>query len=156
MAPGESMSVEFEEPIDLLSDEQPVDALASGTLRVERTDQGVLVRGRVRAEVPLICGRCLVPFRASLGADVREVFSLDPVGGTGGGELSAEDFVSWVGPAQEVDLTELVRQNLQMSLPMAPLHAEDCRGLCPVCGANWNEHTCEHLSAQGAEGEGDP
>ena len=57
---------------------------------------------------------------------------------------SAEDFIAWVGPGHEVDLTEIARQNLQMNVPIAPLHAKDCRGLCPICGANWNERGCEH------------
>jgi len=149
MAPGESATVELDESIALQSDEQPVDAQASGTLRVDRTHRGVLIRGRVRAQVPLGCSRCLVPFQATLGAEVEEEFSLDPVAADAGGELSAEDFVSWVGPGHEVDLTEIVRQNLQMNVPMAPVHAKDCRGLCPICGANWNERECEHLGALG-------
>jgi len=32
---------------------------------------------------------------------------------------------------------------------MAPLHATTCRGLCLVCGANWNERTCEHIRTEG-------
>src|SRR4030066_376330 len=97
MAPGESVTVDVDESIALQSDEQPVDALASGALRVDRTNHGVLVRGRVRAQLPLLCSRCLVPFQATLGAEVEEEFSLDPVAADAGGELSAEDFVSWVG-----------------------------------------------------------
>jgi uncharacterized protein len=26
---------------------------------------------------------------------------------------------------------------------MKPLHSDACRGLCPTCGANLNETTCE-------------
>ena len=144
MAPGESATVEVVESIALQSDEGPVDARASGTLRVDRTDRGVLIGGRVRAQVPLVCSRCLIPFQATLDADVEEEFSLDQGPADAGGELSAEDFVSWVGPGHQVDLAEIARQNLQMNVPIAPLHAKDCRGLCPICGANWNERVCEH------------
>lgn len=144
MAPGESATVDLDESIALQSDEQPVDAQASGTLRVDRTNRSVLIRGRVRAQVPLVCSRCLIPFQATLSAEVEEEFSLDPVAAAAGGELGAEDFISWVGPGHEVDLTETARQNLQINVPMAPLHAQDCRGLCSMCGANWNEQECEH------------
>lgn len=146
---GESVTVPVSEPIALQVDDQRVDAQASGTLRVDRTNHGVLVRGRVRAPVPLTCSRCLMAFEAAVNADVEEELSIDPVGGAEGGELSAEDFIGWVGPTHEVDLTEIVRQDLQMNVPMAPLHAESCRGLCPVCGANWNERTCEHIATLG-------
>ena len=154
MPPGESATVELDESIALHSDEQPVDAQASGTLRVDRTNRGVLIRGRVRAQAPLVCSRCLIPFEAALGADIEEEFSVDPVPAGAGGELSAGDFVAWVGPGHQVDLTEIVRQGLQMNVPMAPLHAKECRGLCPVCGTNWNERECEHLNAQGIRDQG--
>jgi len=144
MEPGESATVPVDQSIALQIDEQPVEARASGTLRVDRTDHGVLIRGRILAAVPLVCSRCLMPFQAGVDTPLEEEFSLHPVAAGEGGELGGGDFVSWVGPGHEVDLTEVVRQNLQMSVPMAPLHAEDCRGLCPVCGANWNERRCEH------------
>ena len=149
MAPGESAAVEYDEPVALQSDDQTLTAPAAGTLRVHRTNHGVTVRGRVQAQVPLVCGRCLLPFQAAIAAEVDEEFSIDPPGDATGGGLETEDFVSWVGPGHEVDVTEIVRQHLQMNVPMAPLHVEDCRGLCPVCGANWNERACEHFRAQG-------
>ncbi len=147
MAPGESTTVEFDEPVVLQSDEQAVDAHVTGRLRVDRTNLGVLVRGRVQAEVPLVCSRCLIAFPAPIIAEVQEEFSLDPVPADQGGELGTDDFVSWVGPGHEVDVTEIVRQSLQMNVPMAPLHAPGCKGLCQVCGTNWNERTCAHYSA---------
>jgi uncharacterized protein len=151
MAPGENATVELDEPIALQSDDQSVDARVSGTLRVDRTNRGVLIRGRVRGQVPLVCSRCLIPFEESIVTAVEEEFSLDPAPAEARGELNADDFVSWVGPGHEVDLTEIVRQTLQMSVPMAPLHAPDCRGLCPVCGTNWNERACEHSASRESE-----
>jgi uncharacterized protein len=144
MEPGESVSLPVNESVALQIDEQPVAVQASGTLRVDRTHQGVLVRGRVKAAVPLTCSRCLISFQSGVETPVEEEFSLDAGAREEGGELGSEDFVSWVGPDHAVDLADVVRQNLQMSVPMAPLHAEDCRGLCPVCGTNWNERRCEH------------
>jgi uncharacterized protein len=29
-----------------------------------------------------------------------------------------------------------------MAIPMKPLCREDCRGLCPECGADWNAGDC--------------
>jgi len=31
-----------------------------------------------------------------------------------------------------------------LSVPMKPLCKEDCKGLCPVCGANLNYEDCGH------------
>ena len=43
----------------------------------------------------------------------------------------------------QIDLNELVREQFYLALPMKPLCREDCRGLCPQCGVNWNTGTCE-------------
>jgi uncharacterized protein len=42
-----------------------------------------------------------------------------------------------------VDLEPLVRDALLLELPAVPLCAPECRGLCPVCGADRNETTCD-------------
>ena len=38
----------------------------------------------------------------------------------------------------ELDLEPLARDAVLLELPLAPLCTEDCRGLCPTCGANRN------------------
>ena len=40
------------------------------------------------------------------------------------------------------DVSELVRTVLLVNLPMRFLCSEDCKGLCPKCGANLNEKSC--------------
>jgi uncharacterized protein len=39
-------------------------------------------------------------------------------------------------------LTPLIREQMILALPTRPLCQEDCRGLCPRCGANLNERDC--------------
>ena len=43
----------------------------------------------------------------------------------------------------EIDLSELLREQFYLALPMKPLCREDCRGLCPQCGVNRNTGTCD-------------
>ena len=43
---------------------------------------------------------------------------------------------------EKVDLDDLLRQQLYLSLPVKNLCAEECRGLCPGCGANLNQADC--------------
>ena len=45
---------------------------------------------------------------------------------------------------QVVDITEDVRQEVMLDYPLTALCRPDCRGLCPVCGANRNEGACVH------------
>lgn len=41
------------------------------------------------------------------------------------------------------NLDELVREDILLSLPTKILCREDCRGICPYCGANLNEKQCD-------------
>ena len=145
LAPGERRAVAFDERVTLHVDGQPVDAPARGEARIERTGRGARLGGRVEARVPLVCSRCLQPFTAALAADRDEEFLLGAGPEPHGGELGPDDFVQYVGADQPLDLSEVVRQHLQMAVPIAPLHSPTCRGLCPVCGTNWNERACGHL-----------
>jgi uncharacterized metal-binding protein YceD (DUF177 family) len=41
-----------------------------------------------------------------------------------------------------LDLTEAVRQYALLATPMKPLCHQDCSGLCPTCGGNLNQASC--------------
>ncbi|MGC8488688.1 MAG: YceD family protein [Clostridia bacterium] len=40
-------------------------------------------------------------------------------------------------------LDDWVSDEILLAVPIAPLCRVDCRGLCPQCGADWNETTCD-------------
>jgi uncharacterized protein len=42
-----------------------------------------------------------------------------------------------------LDLREAIRQNLLLAMPIKTLCKEDCAGLCPECGKDWNEGPCD-------------
>lgn len=44
---------------------------------------------------------------------------------------------------RELDLDELVSEEVSLSLPSKILCKEDCKGLCPKCGANLNVKKCD-------------
>jgi uncharacterized protein len=43
---------------------------------------------------------------------------------------------------RHLDVSEEAREVLILELPIAPRCREDCRGLCPRCGAELNEGPC--------------
>ena len=67
-------------------------------------------------------------------AQVRERYAPD------GGTDADEDAYLLAG--DELDLEPLARDAVLLDLPLAPLCSEECLGLCPQCGANWNEGSC--------------
>lgn len=107
-------------------------------LDLSNTGGSVLVQGTVSVETSVDCCRCLRPFRLELTADVETLLVRpDDVG------LMPEDadFV-----VVETDLWEAgpyLLSALAEVAPFAPVHAEDCRGICPGCGADLNECDCD-------------
>ncbi|HEV3131023.1 MAG TPA: DUF177 domain-containing protein [Acidimicrobiales bacterium] len=78
------------------------------------------------------CRRCGGPVSGTVTAAVRDRYAPD-----GSGD---EDAYPLNGG--ELDLEPLARDAVLLELPLAPLCSEDCLGLCPRCGTNWNESTC--------------
>ena len=111
------------------------------SLQISADGADVLVQGRLAATVPQTCGRCLESFPARVDAtvDVRLVprpATKDNV------ELGADDLDVDFYDNDELDVTRVVANEATLALPMKALCREDCRGLCPVCGANRNVAPC--------------
>ena len=90
--------------------------------------------GTLEAEMELACGRCLESYAYQDRIGIRH--SLQP----DGRELGPDEF-AYVEEA--FDLEAMVRELLEVNLPMKPLCNEACKGLCPSCGANWNLGACD-------------
>lgn len=80
------------------------------------------------------CSRCLEPARQKIDYSFEAKFSLNP-------NLDDEEYGYSGG---KVDLTDCVNENLILSAPAAIYCKPDCKGLCPVCGANRNLTDCGH------------
>ena len=144
---GASLSVQEEISSDFIQF-SPVVGQAEGPIQVQvvvtNTGEGYLVTGNLELEVSLKCSRCLKPIRTTLVASVEEEFF---------NQLpSEEDEVFWdevpLVEANEIDLTELIAESILMSVPMKAVCQEDCPGLCPTCGVDLAEETCDCLSPE--------
>jgi uncharacterized protein len=93
----------------------------------------------VTATISASCVRCLTEFTDTLRVDVRELFALQPD--------QAEDEGYAVVDGDRLPLDTMVRDALVLAFPAAPLHAPDCAGLCPTCGADRNQVDCGHDQA---------
>ncbi len=107
-----------------------------GVAVVSRTPQGLLFHVTLAAHTPAVCVRCLEPFEQALRVDFTELYAFSPKHLTEAELLFPETGV--------VDLAPLVREYMWLEFPIQPLCRPDCRGLCPVCGANQNQVTCNH------------
>jgi uncharacterized protein len=111
---------------------------------VDRQEPGrYRVRGHVNGELQLTCGRCLEPFTMPVAGtfDLRYVPRSENVG-EGEREVGEDDLTTAFYDDDQIDLSELISEQFHLALPMKPLCAEDCKGLCPQCGTNLNTGTC--------------
>lgn len=102
------------------------------------------VKGTIFAEVGIDCSRCLQPTENSLEIPFKAVF-VTPENYTEAkeAELGGEDLEVSIFDGDEIDLTELVREQILLNLPIQVFCREDCQGLCPKCGANQNLIDCK-------------
>lgn len=101
-------------------------------------ERGVHVRGELRAPLVLKCRRCLRDFRREVRVALDLLF--DP-GVDREGER--EQVYGLEAEAADLDLGPPLREQLLLSVPPYPLCREDCAGLCPKCGIDRNEESCD-------------
>lgn len=107
----------------------------SGRLQATEGDD-FLWRGQIRATVIGECRRCLGRVEQVIDDQVDVLFSPDP-------DLAEDPSVYALPPNPAViDVTGAVREELALRASAFPLCREDCKGLCPTCGADLNAGPC--------------
>jgi DUF177 domain-containing protein len=107
--------------------------------QVTWAEPGYLLRARLAYEQTLVCDRCLKPTPAPVASDVElAIFVAPPGGATGEHELHEDDMGVVYVPEEVLETDPILREQLQLNIPMKPLCRPDCAGLCPTCGADLN------------------
>ena len=109
----------------------------------------IRVRARCRGTFELLCARCLEPIGHL--ADLRFDLIFRPSGiDAEAGERSISEAETEIGYYEEngLLLEDVVREQVLLSLPDRSLCREDCQGLCPRCGGNRNETSCNCAEAE--------
>jgi uncharacterized protein len=116
-------------------------------LRASRIREMVEVEGVVEAAVRLQCGRCLAEFDCPLVAEFALTYTGERPGAPPAAEpeekeLDADEAGLIYFRGEEIDLTEGIQEQVILAFPLRPLCREDCKGLCPRCGADLNHGDC--------------
>lgn len=113
-------------------------------LRVEleagSVGEGVLVRGRMGTRLGLECRRCLVAVEREIEDSVDLLY--EPLSSEDEAELAGEVY-PLPERGTELDLAPALREQLLLRVPDYVVCREECRGLCPQCGADRNAGPCE-------------
>ncbi len=112
-------------------------------LRLEKVGNEVVVKGNLRADIKLQCSRCLKEFCSELSVPVDVVYhSVEELKGEDKHEVRVEELNTDFYSGEEMDLLALMEEQLVLNLPMKPLCAELCKGICPKCGTDLNVNEC--------------
>ncbi len=116
-------------------------------LQLYRTGEEVVIRGRAATQVELVCSRCLIGFVQDLAADLFFIVQQSaPDTGLSREAMNQElDPGLIVCPGDQLELLPEIRSALLLALPMKPLCAPGCKGLCQQCGADLNQGPCRCL-----------
>ena len=99
---------------------------------------GIVLSGEAHARVVTPCVRCLTDFTSEVVAQV-EGFYVRPGQED---EFPEEQEVELIADDSTVDLEPAILQSVVLELPFAPVHDTECKGMCPVCGADLNVSEC--------------
>jgi len=124
-------------------DQDLVASDVTARIRLTRLRSGLLAKGTVEGSVELECARCLnlydQPFRESFTEQFRQTVDVRSGQDLGPAKRAAEDddtdddelgFI--IDESHELDLSEMLRQWVLLSLPMRPDCGEACPGPPPV------------------------
>ncbi len=110
------------------------------SLTVTNTSEAFLIMGSISGEGVCDCVRCLEDASFAIEGEVEGYYLLpghepDP------SDEDAQDY-ELLPDDRIIDLEPLLLSAISLALPFSPLCDEDCKGLCPRCGANLNEGPC--------------
>ena len=97
--------------------------------------KGFTLSGKATASIHTVCARCTTVFPERIAFSFTERFVK--------GEDEASDDETYPYSGEELLLDKAVLDNLFLEIPIASTCRADCKGLCPVCGADRNTTTCD-------------
>jgi len=130
--------------------ERPEDDTSAGqaeaVLSLYGEADNVFARGTVKGWLEVACSRCVGVVRVDIDETVGVSFlpkERVPEDDSEETEVHEDDLDLFPYEGDQIDLERLLREQVVLSVPFAPLCNESCAGLCAVCGADKNLEPCD-------------
>ena len=141
---GESFAHSFAPNEVFLDDDR---TRATKEIKIEgqarRKGERVRLNGRLQAELEIACDRCLRGIPLAINDEFDVVYApADEKTEAERIELQTDDLEWSVYEGDFINTNEVAREQLLLNLPTRALCKEDCKGLCPSCGADLNSEGC--------------
>ena len=107
----------------------------------------IRVKGHLAVQMEADCDRCLEPAPVPLDSDFELYYR--PVSEGYGEDKAIDEGEAEMGfyEGDGLELNDVLREFVLLSMPMQRLCSEDCKGICPVCGQNRNLDQCNCQAA---------
>lgn len=106
----------------------------TGILRKVQDD--FILEGKIETVLELTCSRCIEKFSYKLNIMITEKFTNVYK------ENNEEDEIIFIDN-NVIDITQIIHNNIILTLPIKRLCKKDCKGLCQQCGINLNKFKCQ-------------
>ena len=114
-----------------------------GRIVLTNTGKVITAEGWLHTTATMQCGRCAKAHPVDIRIEVAEECVLTEIDSPDAycNEWADESPIP-IRNGDQIDLSELVRQLLNVHLPPRSLCRPDCRGLCATCGQDLNDGDC--------------
>ena len=112
--------------------------------RASRHDEQVELSGEISGRLEADCDLCLAPVTIPVEVEfavtyIPQAVAVEPAEDR---EIPPDDPDFSIYEGDAIDIDELVREQLLLAQPSRFRCSEECKGLCPHCGADLNRETC--------------
>lgn len=107
-------------------------------------DASIVLDGNLQISVDMLCSRCGCEMVLAVDEEFSYTFVLEEGDRhfQAEKECSEEDIETVYLDVPEIDVDEVLREQLILSIPEKPLCSEQCKGVCHKCGASLNTRQC--------------
>jgi uncharacterized protein len=137
---------EFVEPaagLDLVTGDLGVTFVGPITVRAsaESSGKNIVLHGTIVFQGGFLCSRCLENFAEQFSVPFT-FFCQPAMGYDAGSGDDIDDMIQYNPGTGAIEITDRIREQIILALPLQPLCHKECHGLCPECGANLNDKPC--------------
>jgi uncharacterized protein len=128
--PGDPFNLKLVRPVNVVLD-------------LNRNPDHIRIIGTIEGALRVSCHRCLGRFRLPFNEPVDIYLVADQrVSNVEEKELVPDELAYEFFDGEVIEVDQLVAEQIFLALPVKVLCREDCKGICPGCGANLNEEDC--------------
>lgn len=132
----------FDEPVEKVGLEDLFFGNVHIDCKMDKSQHQIILKCEAVVNSKMVCDRCNYEFNTQLNSNFQlsYIFSKNPV-------VSEDYNVKYLTTDQDkIDISKDIYEYTELSIPMKKLCSDDCKGLCPVCGINLNQGSCNcHL-----------